>query len=267
MRRPSIPVAIGFVLGLLGTLFIAGAVVFGLWRAYDGKIMPGVRVGTVDVSGLTREEAIAKFTSEYSSFGEGDVIVTTPGGQGTITYQEVGRGPDSSQMADAALALGRADNPLASIVATVRTFTVGSSIPVIVNLDPVALASNIRRLTRTSLIPPRDASVAITGPEHTILRAATGRGIDESVIASELIDRLSRADAPAEIRIDSEFVTLEPKVTDVEAQAAAASVVSMSVAVTLTKAGSSWVFEPTGPMARRSIRLQSRPSWRLWPRK
>ncbi len=219
--------AIGFVLGLLGTLFIAGAVVFGLWRAYDAKIMPGVRVGTVVVSGLTREEAIAKLSSEYASFGQGDLIATTPGGKGTITYQEVGRGPDSSQMADAALALGRADNPLASIVATVRTFAVGSSIPVIVKLDSVALASNIRRLTRTSLTPPQDASVAITGAEHTIRPAATGRGIDEAVIASELIDRLSSADAPAEIRIDGEFVTLEPKVTDVDAQAAAASVASM----------------------------------------
>lgn len=244
MRRPSIPVAIGFVLGLLGTLFIAGAVVFGLWRAYDGKIMPGVRVGTVDVSGLTREEAIAKLSSEYASFGQGDVIVTTPGGKETITYQEVGRGPDSSQMADAALALGRADNPLASIVATVRAFAVGSSNPVIVKLDPVALASSIRRLARASLVPPRDASVAIIGTEHTLLPAATGRGIDEAGIASESIDRLSRADAPAEIRVDGEFVTLEPKVTDVDAQAAAASVGSMSVAVTLTNADKSWTIDP-----------------------
>ena len=248
MRRPSTRVAarfaIGFVLGLFGTLFIAGAVVFGLWRAYDGKIMPGVRVATVDVSGLTREEAIAKLGSEYASLGQGGVIVNTPGGKGAITYQEVGRGPDSAQMADAAFALGRADNPLASIVATVRTFAVGSSIPVIVKLDPVALASSIRRLTGSSLIPPRDASVAITGAEHTILPAATGRGIDEAVMASELIDRLSSADTPAELRINGEFVTLEPKVTDADAQAAAASVARVSVAVTLTNADKTWMIGP-----------------------
>jgi vancomycin resistance protein YoaR len=236
--------AVGFALGLSGALFIVGAVVFGLWRAYDGKILPGVRVGTVDVSGLTRDEAIARLDSEYASLGQGDVIVTTPGGEGRITYQEVGRGPDSTYMADAAFALGRAANPLASMVSTVRTFAVGGGIPVIVKLDSVALASSVRRLTTASLIPPRDASVAIAGAEHAILPAATGRGIDEVVIASELIDRLSRADTPAELQIDGESVTLEPKVTDVDAQAAAASIANMSVAVTLTNAGKTWTIDP-----------------------
>lgn len=249
VRRPSTRVAvrfaIGFALGLFGTIFIAGAVVSGLWRAYDGKIMSGVRVGTVDVSGLTREEAIAKLGSEYASLGQGDVIVTTPGAKGTITYQEVGRGPDSSQMADAALAVGRADNPLASIVATVRTFAVGSNIPVIVKLDPVALASSIRRLIGTSLIPPRDASIAIAGAEHTILPAATGRGIDEAATASELIDRLLSADTPAELQIDGKFVTLEPRVTDADAQAGVASVARMSVAVALTYSDKTWTIDPS----------------------
>src|SRR5450759_2744380 len=142
--------AVGFALGLFVTLFVAGAAVFGLARAYDGKIMPGVRAGTVDLSGLTRDEAISKLDSGYASLGQGKIIVTTPGGNWTITYQEAGRGPDSAAMVDAALALGRPDNPLGSLALTVRTFAVGSSVPIVVKLDPTALETRLHQMTGAS---------------------------------------------------------------------------------------------------------------------
>jgi vancomycin resistance protein YoaR len=235
--------AIGFALGLFGTLFVAGAAVFGLSQAYDGKIMPGVRAGTVDLSGLTRDEAISKLDSGYVSLGQGKIVITTPGGKGTITYQEAGRGPDSAAIVDAALALGRADNPLGSLALTVRTFAVGSSVPIVVKLDPTALETRLHQMTGASLVPPKNASVAISGTDHEILPAAVGRGIDENVIATQLIDQLSSTDAPAELQVGAKFVTIEPTVSDADAQAAAASVGKMSVAVTLTNGDKTWTIE------------------------
>ena len=238
--------AIGFALGLFGTLFVAGAAAFGLSRAYDGRIMPGVRAGTVDLSGLTRDEAISKLDSGYASLGQGKIVVTTPGGIGTFTYQEVGRGPDSAAMVDAALAQGRADNQLASIALTVRTFAVGSSVPIVVKLDPMALETRLHQMTGVSLVPPKDASVAISGADHEIVPAAAGRGIDENVIATQLISQLSSTDAPAELQVGAKFVTIEPNVSDADAQAAAASVGNMSVAVTLTNGDKTWTIDAAG---------------------
>src|SRR5450759_3487994 len=235
--------AIGFALGLFGTLFVAGAAVLGLSRAYDGKIMPGVRAGTVGLSGLTRDETVSKLDSGYASLGQGKIVVTTPGGKGSITYHEAGRGPDSAAIVDAALALGRADNPLASIALTVRTFAVGSSVPIVVKLDPMALETRLHQMSGASLVPPRNASVAISGADHEILPAAVGLGIDENVIATQLIDQLSSTDAPAEFQVGAKFVTIEPIVSDADAQAAAASAGKMSVAVTLTNGDKTWTIE------------------------
>jgi vancomycin resistance protein YoaR len=248
--RAAVPVSrrfvIGFAVGLFGALFLAGAAAFGLSRAYDGRIMPGVRAGTVDLSGLTRDEAISKLDSGYATLGQGKIVVTTPGGIGTFTYQEVGRGPNSAAMADAALSQGRADNQLASIAGTIRTFAVGASVPVIVKVDPVALETRLHELTGLTIVPAKDASVAITGPDHEILPAAAGRGIDENGIATQLISQLSSPDAPAELRVGGKFVTIQPKVSDADAQAAAASAGNMSVAVTLTNGDKTWTIDAAG---------------------
>ena len=235
--------ATGFALGLFGTLFLAGVAALGLSRAYDGKIMPGVRVGTLDLSALTRDEAISKLDLGYASLSQGEIVITTPGGTETISYHEAGRSPDSSAMADAALALGRSDNPLASIAATIRTFTVGSSVPVIVKLDPKALGARLRQITTASSTPPRDASVVVNGASHEILPSEAGRGIDENGIATQLVDQLASPTAPAELQIGGNFVTLRPRISDADAQVAAASVDKMSVAVTLTNGDKTWTIE------------------------
>lgn len=235
--------AIGFALGLFGTLFLAGVAALGLSRAYDGKIMPGVRVGTLDLSALTRDEAISKLDLGYASLSQGEIVITTPGGTETISYHEAGRSPNSSAMADAALALGRSDNPLASIAATIRTFTVGSSVPVIVKLDPKALGARLHQITTASSTPPRDASVVVNGASHEILPSEAGRGIDENGIATQLVDQLASPTAPAELQIGGNFVTLRPRISDADAQVAAASVDKMSVALTLTNADKTWTIE------------------------
>jgi vancomycin resistance protein YoaR len=234
---------IGFVLGLLGTTLVVGAVAFGLSRLYDGKIMPGVRVGTVDLSGLTRDEAIGRLDSAYAYLRQGKIVLTTPGGTGTITYQEAGRGPDSAAMADAALAEGRADDPLTSVAATIRTVVVGADVPVMVKLDPKALAASLQRVTSASLVPPRDASVVISGTGHTVLPAAAGHGVDETAIAARVIDQLSAPGAPAEREIGGSSTTVEPRVSDADAAAAAKGADNMAVVVTLTNGDKTWTID------------------------
>src|SRR5450759_733056 len=171
--------------------------------------MPGVRAGTVDLAGLTRDEAVSKLDSGYASLGQGKIVVTTPGGKGSITYQEAGRGPDSAAIVDAALALGRADNPLASIALTVRTFAVGSSVPIVVKLDPMALETKLHQITGASLVPRKDASVAISGADVERRAATAGRGIEKNVVANQRIDQLSITAAPAELQVWAKFVTIE----------------------------------------------------------
>jgi vancomycin resistance protein YoaR len=236
----SLRFAIGFTLGLVGALFLVSAAVFGLSAAYDGKIMPGVHAGTVDLSGLTRDEAISKLDSAYAYLGQGKVTVNTPGGTGTITYQEAGRGPDSAAMADAALALGHSDNPLSSVAMTIRTMAGGSSVPVIVKLSPLELETRLHEMTAASMETPTDAKVIVDGSDYKVQSGVPGRGIDETAIANQMIDELANVNAPADLPIGGKFVTIPPNVSDEQAQAAIDSAAKVAVPLTLTNDTKTW---------------------------
>jgi vancomycin resistance protein YoaR len=241
----SVRLVAGFAVGVLGALFLVAFAAFGFSRAYDGKIMPGVRAGTIDLSGLTRDEAIAKLDAGYASLGQGKVTITTPVGTGTITYQEAGRGPNSAAMADAALEVGHGGNPVSSVASTIRTFTGGIQIPVVVKLDPLALETRLHEITGTSQDPPKDASVSISGTDFKVVPGAVGSGIDETAIAKGLIDQLARTDAPGELQAGGKFVTVQPNVTDEDARAAIESAGKMSVEVTLTHGDKTWKIDAT----------------------
>ena len=98
--------ALAFVaFALIGFAIVAAAAV-GLTSTYANRIGPGIHAGSVDLSGLTRDQAIAKLTSDFAYLGKGQVTVATPVGSAIITYDQAGRKPDVEAMADAAIAIG-----------------------------------------------------------------------------------------------------------------------------------------------------------------
>ncbi|MGD0861837.1 MAG: VanW family protein [Candidatus Limnocylindrales bacterium] len=225
---------VGFALGLLGALFLAAAAVFAFSQAYDGKILPGVHAGSVDVSGLTRAEAITKIDAAYASLAQGNITITTPAGTETITYAQAGRAADAAAMADAALAIGHDGDPLSSTAAAIRTFAGGGQVPLMIKLDPMSLAKSIHQLTSASLQPATDAKVVVNGSDFTVVPSSIGRGIDEAAIQSEIINELLKPDAPGDFTVGGHFVTVNPTVSDADAQAAIDSAGKMTVDVNLT---------------------------------
>ena len=105
--------ASAFVLGFALALSVGAGVLYAWGQQYDGRVLPGVLVGSTDLGGLTREQAEAAIANAYGSFGTGEIALTGPDGEiTTISYADVGRGPDSSALVDAALAAGRQGEPL-----------------------------------------------------------------------------------------------------------------------------------------------------------
>ena len=183
----SIRLVAGFALGMLGALFLAAVGVLALSQSYDGKILPGVHAGIVDVSGLTRDEAVAKIDTAYAPLSQGQVTVTTPAGTQTITYAQAGRAPDSAAMADAALAIGHGGDAISTAASTLKTFAGGAMVPVMIKLDPMSVARALHDMTASSLEPAKDATVVTSGTDFSVSPSAPGRGIDEAAIQSTII--------------------------------------------------------------------------------
>src|SRR6476620_5141870 len=113
-RRGSLVLRFGaaFVVAFLLTAGIGVGVLYAWGQQYEGRILPGVRVGSTELGGLTRDQAEAALASAYGSLGSGQITLTGPHGQTTtIDYADVGRGPNTAAVLDAALKAGRQGDP------------------------------------------------------------------------------------------------------------------------------------------------------------
>jgi vancomycin resistance protein YoaR len=223
-----------FAVGAVATLFLLSAMAFAFSSSYGNRVLPGVRAGSVDLSGLTRDEAMSRLQSGFGFLGQGEVTVTTPVGAATITYQQAGRGPDVEAMADAAMAVGHSGNPISDAASVIHSAAFGESVPVVILVDPTALAQRIHQLVGTSSVAPQDAQATAKGGNFSIAPSAPGRGIDERAMGAAIIDQLTETGAPADLQAGGTFTSLSPQVTDTDAQNAIARAQKMIVDVKLT---------------------------------
>ena len=236
--------AVAFLVSVAAVLFIFTAAAVVAANVYRDRVLPGVHTGSVDLSGLTRDEAIAKLQSVYAYLAQGEVTVTTPVGVASITYQQAGRGPDVEAMADAAMAVGHSGNPLADAATVVHSAAFRPDIPVIVEVDPTALAERLHQLVATSLVAPKNAQVAADGGNFSVTPSTSGRGMNENAMGSTIIEQLASTSAPADLQAGGAFVTIPPQISDADAQSAIARAQKMMIDVKLT-----WDTPPEGASA------------------
>jgi len=234
--RWAIGFAFAFALGAIACLAVFAAVAVAAFNADSNRVVAGVRAGSVDLSGLSRDQVVARLHTTYAYLDQGEVTVTTPTGSAKIAYQALGRTPDVEFMADEAMRIGHSGDPIGDAVAILRTAVNGQTFPVIVRVDPTAVATSVRQLTSTNQLP-RNAQATVQAGAFTYSLSASGRTIDETAIANAIIDHLTTPDAPANFQAGDAFVELQPRVSDKDAQAAIAAAQKMIVDVNLTFGG------------------------------
>jgi vancomycin resistance protein YoaR len=261
--------ALAFAVGAIASLALGLGASLAVAVANEDRALPGVHVGTVDVSGLSRDQIVARLQTNYSYLGQGSVVITTPTGEGTISYAQAGRVADVEYMTDQALRAGHTGDPIADALTAIRGAVVGETVPIAVRVDPTQIATNIRALTLSSQQPPHDAQATQVNGSFTYSPSSTGTTIDESALSSAIVDRLSEPGAPVTFQIGDALVRLEPRVSDADAAAAIAAAQRMVVDVNLTFApaaaassGQSPSPSPTGTAAKRyTIPAQTIQSW------
>jgi len=248
-RRRSLALRFGvsFVLGFLLAAGIGAGVLYAWGQQYDGRVLPGVRVGSTELGGLTREQAEAKIANAYGSLATGQITLTGPDGQmTTISYADVGRGPDTSALLDAALATGRQGGPLASLVGAPRAAIHGVTLDPAVAYDRDKLAAAVEALATTIDQAPTDASVSAgQGGTFIASSARDGRAVDKAALLTALDQQLAALGSPASITMAVPVVTLTPAVATASAEAAKAAADRMAADVVVARGEDSWTIAGT----------------------
>lgn len=230
--RPSIRFRFGiaFLVGIIAASAIGVGAMYAYDQHYAGRVLPGVRVGDVVLSGMTGDEAAAALRSAYAGLSKGFVVVHGADGDLTLDYAALGRRPDIAAMVDAALAVGHSGTAADRAVAAARTALDGATLQPSVTFDASVVQAKVHAFAAGLDISPVEAAVTVDTTSAFVLKAGSvGRTADATATTSAIIDTLRRIDAPATFRVDLPVVSIDPHVTTDEAtaaQAAAAQVIA-----------------------------------------
>ncbi len=248
-RRRSLALRFGvsFVLGFLLAAGVGAGVLYAWGQQYEGRVLPGVRVGSTELGGLTREQAEAEIANAYGSLATGQITLTGPDGRmTTFSYADVGRGPDTSALIDAALAAGRQGEPLANLISAPRAAINGVTLDPAVAYDRDKLVAEVETLATTIDETPVDATVSAgQGGTFSASPAKDGRAVDEAALLTALDQQLGALGTPASITTAVPVVSLAPAVATASAEAAKAAADRMAANVVVGRGKESWTIAGT----------------------
>ena len=232
--------AIAFAAGLVAVLVLGAGALYAFDRQYDGRILPGIRAGSVDLSGLTPDAARSRLNAVYAPAGEGELVLTAGARTVRVPYTDVARRIDVDALVATATAVGRSGSPFDRLIGNARTALRGVDLSPAMLIDGTALAARIEAAAASLDREPSDASVAIidTGFEFTAGR--NGLRADREGPLAQATAALLQLDAPAKVEVAIPTVEVEPTITTAEATAAKAAAEQIARDIDVTVGKDKW---------------------------
>ena len=242
-RSIRIPFLAAFLFGLIGVLALGAGALYAYDRQYDGRILPGVRVGTVDLSGLSPADASARLSAGFAAVGEGELVLTGAGSTTTVPYAALDRHVDVDGLVSDALAVGRSGSVLDRIVGDARTALRGVVLAPRVVFDGAKLEAAIEAAATPLERDPIDATVVATKTGFETTSATPGQSVDVDTAVKQAAAALQSFDTPATTQVTIPVAEREPNFTSDEALSAksAAGLIARDIAITYGK--ESWTIK------------------------
>ena len=245
-RRRSLGLrfALAFLLGVALVAGAGGGALYAYGQQYSGRILPGVRIGESDLSGLTPDAARAALADAYASLGGGHVVVAGPDGDLMIGYAEIERRADLDAMLDAALGAGRQGEPVADLIGAPQAALHGIRLEPLVVFDQAKLEAAVAAVAKTIDREPVDATLTVA-PDgaFTVTPGRDGRVVDRGALVEAIAAEAGQLDAPAELREEVVLVAQPPAIDTADAEAALAAGERMAADLVLTRGDQTWTIE------------------------
>lgn len=229
-----------FVVSVFVTLGLAGAAVLAFDVSHDGRILPGVRVGNVDLSGLDRGGAATALASGYSAYSDGQVVIQTDAGEVSIPYSAFSRRPDVEAMIDAAMVAGRTGAPIERAFVEPTIALRGLELGPLITFDRAALAAGVTgalaRLDREAV----DATIAVRASGIVTTKARAGLRFDVATVQAAALDAVSQPDAPSEVVVPAATTVVPPDYDDAAVDSAKATAERIIADVIVTYGSAKW---------------------------
>ena len=229
-----------FLFGLLGAVALGAGALYAYDLQYEGRILPGIRVGNVDLSGMSPAEAKAKLDAAYDSFDAGEVVLKSSSGTRRISYEQLGRRLDLDALVAEAVAAGRAGGGVERVLGSAQTAIRGITIEPRVVYDAAAIQTAVDEIADKMDFEPVDATVKGGKGGFTFAPGSDGRKVDRNGPLGPIAEALGRVSTGARIEVPITVSRLEPRVTTAEAEAAVNAARILGRAVTIKNGDEEW---------------------------
>lgn len=201
----------GVILAILAIMTISGA--FQLW--FSGRILPGVSVAGVDLSGLDPTEASLKINQGIQFPGAGKILFRDGEKIWLTSPAELGLMINVGESVQAAFQLGRSGNLIDRLSSQVRSFRGGMDIPVMIMFDQRVAYTFLQKIASEIDRPEIDAQLALDGVQVIASPGQIGRLLNVDLTMNLLVEQLqSFSDGEVPLIIEE----VEPLILDVSAE-------------------------------------------------
>lgn len=187
-----------FMGAILLTLVLAIFLVAFQIRVQD-RIIPGVSVVGVDISGMTYDEAVVALTNQYTyankaifTFRDGDRIWQ-------MSAEDLGVTFDVNETISRAYLVGHSPDSIRNLTQQASTWFTGNSVPPIVTYNQTVAQTFLESIATEIDSQPQDATLSVDGITVTTTRGQTGRKLNVMATLAELNNVMLAFDSGREI--------------------------------------------------------------------
>ena len=209
-----------FLLTIVAILVFMTSFAVGYARVNEGKVLPGVDVAGVSLSGLTHDQAVAKLADQLPSLASGDLVININGAQSAVPYSSFARGYDTESMLAQAFDVGRASNFMQQIQEQLRILLNGVSVAPQMTFDSQALAGQVGKIAQTAQFDPVSASLTRVNGHYVVTPAKNGQSVDVEGAVTDALAVVNNT-SPANTGIAVHTSVVPPVISTEQAQAAA----------------------------------------------
>jgi lipoprotein-anchoring transpeptidase ErfK/SrfK len=201
------------VLVVLGVFaLLGGGTAYAAYR-YDrsasDRILPGISVAGIDVSGMSRDEAVAAVEELANLRLTDDLAVRAVGSTWTLTPAELGMTADVEASVDQAFAVADDLSFFSRLYHRIAEEPVGESFELGYRYDDAAVAAFVAQASERVALPAVDARIELLDDELVTRRSHDGLELKAEVASNKILRALARQlDS-----VDLPVRTIAPEVT------------------------------------------------------
>jgi lipoprotein-anchoring transpeptidase ErfK/SrfK len=179
-------------------------------QATVNRILPGVSIAGVDVSGMTRAQALAAVSARARADLASSLTVHAGGQRWTLTRAQLGVRTPAAQAVDRALALTHSLDTVSRVWHRLRDVPLGEELSLPSRTSRATVAAFVDRVARAVAVDPVDAELTVRNGRVVPVHAVPGRALDTHAATARVLTAL-RSGA-SEVALKTRAVA--PKVTD-----------------------------------------------------